>query len=363
MLVGISRLGWQVQFQPQASQPPAGDKHASTMKRAAAYTQGDELRSKQQRQESDAADYLPQAVAHHYSARENVPREQRLNSPILHLKSLNNWIKSVLIHKYVKRNDAVLDWCCGKGGDFMKFEKARISYYVGVDIAQGSVYDAADRYNKFQRPLSFPAKLYVADTTQVPMNEILTEDAPFDVCNCQFAFHYAFANEGRVRKALRSISSLMRPGVPGLEFGNSIYHIRFDDRHADKIFPDDDPYGIMYAFTLADAVSGLPEYLVHFETLAALAEEYGLELVLRANFHEFFNDMKGNTEYSKMMQGMSVIEHRGRGSRLSYEEWDAAYLYLVFAFKKTDTNPPSQPRQRPNVRFQPIDQAQIPVFT
>jgi len=38
-------------------------------------------------------------VAEHYSARENQRVDVRESSPIIHLKKLNNWIKSVLIRR------------------------------------------------------------------------------------------------------------------------------------------------------------------------------------------------------------------------------------------------------------------------
>ena len=87
-------------------------------------------------------------VALHYSGRENQSVGQRAQSPIYHLRCLNNWVKSVLINAYVREKDRVLDFACGKGGDLTKYRKARVGTYTGVDIALESVRrDAVGRYN------------------------------------------------------------------------------------------------------------------------------------------------------------------------------------------------------------------------
>lgn len=97
-------------------------------------------------------------VAEHYNKRLNFSREERNYSPIIGLKSFNNWIKSVLIAKYARDYHAsmddrqdnamdggrrgnrrppqkpfrVLDMGCGKGGDLQKWQKAGITDYVAV---------------------------------------------------------------------------------------------------------------------------------------------------------------------------------------------------------------------------------------
>jgi len=90
--------------------------------------------------------------------RQNFSREERTLSPIIGLKSFNNWVKSVLIAKFARYQDPsipepvtvvngaggrdrgrarappikVLELGCGKGGDLMKWQKAGLTEYVGV---------------------------------------------------------------------------------------------------------------------------------------------------------------------------------------------------------------------------------------
>ncbi|CAN6443410.1 unnamed protein product [Victoria cruziana] len=161
---------------------------------------------------------LARKVADHYSARTNQTLEEREASPIIHLKKLNNWIKSVLIHIYARRGDYVIDLACGKGGDLIKWDKARIGYYVGIDIAEGSIEDCRTRYNgdadqnMRRKKVSFPARLICGDCYEVGLYRILQDDAPFDICSCQFALHYSWSNEARARRALENVAALLRPG-------------------------------------------------------------------------------------------------------------------------------------------------------
>ncbi|KAL7252324.1 hypothetical protein ACSBR1_014048 [Camellia fascicularis] len=64
--------------------------------------------------EDESTKVFARKVADHYSARMNQTLEEQGASPIIHLKKLNNCIKSVLIQLYAYRGDAVLDLACGK---------------------------------------------------------------------------------------------------------------------------------------------------------------------------------------------------------------------------------------------------------
>eukprot|EP00252_Welwitschia_mirabilis_P027623 TRINITY_DN9520_c0_g1_i1.p1 TRINITY_DN9520_c0_g1~~TRINITY_DN9520_c0_g1_i1.p1 ORF type:complete len:357 (+),score=81.88 TRINITY_DN9520_c0_g1_i1:229-1299(+) len=327
--------------------------------------------------EDDNTKDLARKVAEHYSSRTNQTLEEREASPIIHLKKLNNWIKSVLIQMYAKRKDIVLDLACGKGGDLIKWDKARIGYYVGVDIAEGSIEDFRTRYNgeadppHRRRKFSFPAKLVCADCYEARLDEALKDDGPFDICSCQFALHYSWSTEERARRALANVSTLLRPGgtfigtmpdanvivkklreAEGLTFGNSVFWISFDEEYMEKKFKPSKPFGIQYKFLLQDAVD-CPELLVPFHVFEALAKEYDLELVMKMNFHAFVHEYLKKPEYAELMRTVGALGHNGGDEKtLSKDEWEAAYLYMAFVMRKkggaqppkknTERGPPSQ---------------------
>ncbi|KAF1899291.1 hypothetical protein Lal_00019418 [Lupinus albus] len=324
--------------------------------------------------EDESTKIFARKVADHYSARSNQTLEEREASPIIHLKKLNNWIKSVLIQLYTCRGDAVLDLACGKGGDLIKWDKAKIGYYVGIDIAEGSIKDCHTRYNgdadhhQRRKKFTFPARLICGDCYEVRLDKVLADDAPFDICSCQFALHYSWSTEARARQALANVSALLRPGgvfigtmpdanviikklreekmvkfclrwfgawecveetirslskesrsnvAEGLTFGNSVYWVRFDEEFSSK-----------------DAVD-CPEWVVPFHIFKSLAEEYDFELVFAKNSHEFVHEYMKKPEFVELMRRLGALGDSNQDqSTLSPEEWEVAYLYMTFVLRK-----------------------------
>ena len=85
-----------------------------------------------------------------------------------------------------------------------------------------------------------------------------------------------------------------------MTIGNEYYSIVFGQ---DNFRRGNGPFGLKYYFYLADAIgkkliSGpilyVDEYLVHFDTLVSVARDYGLELVKKVNFHEYFDSLITN---------------------------------------------------------------------
>ncbi|KAF8491945.1 mRNA capping enzyme-domain-containing protein [Gautieria morchelliformis] len=303
-------------------------------------------------------------VVEHYNSRPDVGVVQRRESPIIGLKAFNNWIKSVLIAKFTKQafegaapmqpgerlRGRVLDMGCGKGGDLQKWEKACVKEYVGLDIAAVSVDQARSRWK--QRP-RFDAQFAALDCYTEPITSALpasTLERPFDAVSMQFCMHYAFESVSKARMMLENVSKHLRKGgvflgtIPNADlllqrlnalppdappkFGNSVYQVRFEDRATHT-----QPFGHRYWFYLKDAVGDVPEYVVHWEHFEGLAREHGLHLLYKEEFHNIFEAERSHPDYKRLLQRMYVVSASGE-SQMDEDQWDAANIYLAFAFEK-----------------------------
>ena len=284
-------------------------------------------------------------VADHYNSRGNQNRQQRAESTIFRLRGFNNWVKSVLISQYARPGMRVLDLAGGKGGDLAKWRVAEVGHLLVADVAHVAVQLARERYvtSRDNLPSQFPALFVAADCFGTPFLDRMDPAIGFDLVSCQFAFHYAFATEERLRTALSNITKRLEPGgfflgttpnalrlvrlirsVPGHSWSNTICRLEFDPDIDKDCFPE---FGARYTFTLADAVDSVPEYLVHPRVFARVAGEYGLDLVLYKEFPEWKETFGNDPRYDTLMKIMRV-------DHLSVDEWQAANLYSVFCFQK-----------------------------
>ncbi|KAF9264872.1 guanine-N(7)-methyltransferase [Marasmius fiardii PR-910] len=295
--------------------------------------------------------------------------EQRLESPIIGLKNFNNWVKSVLISQFAlpaltaspymgrgngswRGSGKVLDMGCGKGGDLNKWSKARIKELLAVDVASVSVDQARARWEGMKGN-RYAASFAALDCYREPLSEAFSLHQltpPFDVVSMQFCMHYAFETEEKARRMLDNVSRWLRPGgifigtipnaeqllehlheVPSdsedLSFGNSIYRIRFDEREHHGV------YGHKYWFFLKDAVEDVPEYLVLWDHFVQLASEYGLQPTYKEEFHQVFDENQEHRDFGPLLTRMGVVDANGE-SAMDEDQWEAANIYVAFAFKK-----------------------------
>ncbi|KAI8428107.1 hypothetical protein MSG28_002372 [Choristoneura fumiferana] len=327
-------------------------------------------------------------VAAHYNHLEEKGLKERFNSPIFYLRNFNNWVKSVLIQEYtdkIREKDygrplRVLDICCGKGGDLSKWQKARVERVVFADIAEVSVQQCQTRYEDLRRRCGrlFSAEFIAADCTKDTLRDKYRDPSiNFDLVSCQFGLHYSFESITQARRMLTNISECLKPDgyffgtIPNAyeivsraqkssnnTFGNTIYCIKllFDTKEGYPLF------GAKYDFHL-EGVVDCPEFLVNFQLFVKLAAEYGLELVYSAGFSDFYKDhsekykqllnriicfesypappgkelIGEEADYEHAKAHWDQIKERDQRDRLgtmSRREWEAATIYMAFAFKK-----------------------------
>lgn len=149
----------------------------------------------------------------------------------------------------------------------------------------------------------------------------------------------------------------------GLEFGNGVYKVVFDEKHKDKRFPKDKPYGLEYSFTLSDAVTDCAEWLVPRHVVQNLAREAGLELLVWRNFQDFIHDRLREVPEDAQLWREMVLGSRNAPpgmppptkAPLSDDEWDAARLYIAFIFRKRPDGEDAAPEQPDPPPARPID--------
>jgi len=276
-------------------------------------------------------------VVSFYNQRAKV-RNKREDSPIFYLRAYNNWVKVLLIQTYCREGFSVFDEAGGKGGDLLKWLKARIGHLVFIDISEESVKEAESRYKKLR---TFPAIFMTLDLTKDIRRQLDDLGIDFDLVSCQFALHYSFETEDKARNFVRNAAYRLKPGgffigtIPdanwivyhlrkyGPKFGNDLYTIRFESKNLTK-------FGARYEFFLRDAIENVPEYLVHFPTLIDICRDNGLNLVYQKRFPEFY--LENKTEKNmKLMEKMRVFDENGS---IPEDIWEIAGMYMAFAFRK-----------------------------
>lgn len=280
-------------------------------------------------QKPQAADNHTKVVATHYNTLEEKGLDARSKSKIFFMRNFNNWIKSVLINEYLTKVKAslrlgeplrVLDMCCGKGGDLLKWDKAGITHLICTDIAEVSIQQCEERYrsmlersqsqrNKFGK--IFTAEFFACDSTLRRVREEYKDPSiELNLVSCQFAFHYCFESLKQAECMIRNAAECLRTGgyfigtIPdaneivkrqrdagNVSFGNDLYRITFQcDTEQPPLF------GAKYNFEL-DGVVNCPEFLVYFPLLVKLARKFGLQLLMKERFEDYFYKHKDSCEF------------------------------------------------------------------
>lgn len=80
---------------------------------------------------------------------------------------------------------------------------------------------------------------------------------------------------------------------------------------AAKSFDAAKPFGNKYIFELKEVIDKCPEYLVPFTAFERLCNDVGLDLVMKANFHDFFYQYCAIRDYHNLLAKMRVVDKSG----------------------------------------------------
>ncbi|MCO5598803.1 hypothetical protein L7F22_052902 [Adiantum nelumboides] len=298
-------------------------------------------------------------VAAHYNARQDAGRDARKQSPIIDLKTFNNWVKSVLIQQHGKKGGRVFDIGGGKGGDLKKWDKCGIRELILADIAEVSVSQAKDRF--MDQRHRYKADFFAMDCFGEPVENHVPEHllSPlFDTVSLQFCLHYGWDNYSHANLMLDNIAKYLRSGGTFIatfpdcyelhsrltqavvrdptakSFGNAFYNVSFDEVNRSE---DDhiqfEPFGQRYTFALTDAIDEVAEFVVDWRELEEMARQKGLRCIYHGNFANFWQEFG--------LQGGPFRNLADRfGIRINQEIpmnedlWGAVTIYAAVAFVK-----------------------------
>lgn len=230
---------------PRPRKRPGGAARVSAVEKEAVLKRQQD-REAEARREAESRG-VHDVVRQHYNAVPQRGRDWRkTESRIKGLRSFNNWVKSVIIHKFSPADAGngpplrVLDLGCGKGGDLGKWQQApqSVEVYVGIDPAEVSLDQARERHAEMQHKGSrggrggraqqmFDAVFIAQDAfghtiANIPVVRNIGFDpsAPnqrrggggFDVVSMMFCMHYAFESEAKTREMLQNVAGSLKKG-------------------------------------------------------------------------------------------------------------------------------------------------------
>ena len=258
------------------------------------------------------------------------------------LRNFHNFIKKNLITAVSKRNDTLIDYSVGRGGDLHKWDKNNLSFVYGIDYSPDNIHNVKSgtcaRYlNEYKKNKKLPKvifsvgdtsqsiidglafdndkdkKIFKAITGQGPKDKELLGQGVYDVYgiakngfnigSSQFSLHYYFESHKSLHNFLKNISDTIK--VDGyfigtcfdgrtvfnklkdktIETGFTIMHknkkmFEIIKMYTETGFPDDHT-SIGYPINVyQESIDNYHrEFLVNFDYLVQLMDDYGFNLL------------------------------------------------------------------------------------
>ena len=284
------------------------------------------------------------------------------------------------IHEYKNGfHGKILDLCCGRGVDLNKIKRAKYAEVVGMDIDYQNIKDAQEYYKNII-PSPKPKAYYVrgdssklifpeqscgfTESDKIYTKKFIPSKYMFDTVSLQFCFHYFFKDEITFRTILQNISDNLKIGgfVIGTTFdGERIYNaLKSDNVITGKTFSGETMWRIekkysasKFGFTDKRANFGKEidvfvktigvvhrEYLVNFNYVDKMMEEYGFSKISLKPFEEFYNELIDGKNLLDL-SGKELEKDMVSVKAMSDEEKRFSFFSSGFIYKKEKNAPDS----------------------
>jgi len=254
----------------------------------------------------------------------------------------NLYVKKKLITSVSRRGNILIDFACGKGGDFPKWIMANLSFVFGIDISKDNIENrlngACVRYLEYKKEnKDTPYCLFVEGNSSLNIRsgtnmftdkgnsitkavfgtnndktlgpavarQIGKGQNGFDVSSIQFALHYMFENNRTFYNFMRNAAECTKLNgyfIATCYDGRTIFNILKKKKQGESVeiyqdkkkiwsitkdydstrFEDNDS-SLGYKISVYQESIGqsIPEYLVNFDFLTNAMDKYGFSLVTR----------------------------------------------------------------------------------
>ena len=316
----------------------------------------------------------------------------------------NLYVKKKLIVGASNMGDSLIDYAVGKAGDISKWISAKLGFVFGIDISKDNIHNKLDgacarflnankKYPRLFRGLfvNGDSKLNIRDGTAFSTEKdkqiaravfgVGPKDASllgkgvykqygvaeqgFNVSSCQFALHYFFENKTTFHQFMQNLSECTKIQghfVGTCYDGKTVFNLLRKKENGESItimnggrkifeitklydqtgFPDEE-LSIGYPINVyQESINQVfREYLVNFEYLKRVAEDYGFVIITDEEakgmglnsgsglFQELFTEMQDEISKSR-----NVASNYKKAPYMTAEEKQISFMNRYFVFKK-----------------------------
>jgi hypothetical protein len=293
----------------------------------------------------------------------------------------NLFVKKKLIQGVSRKGGILIDFACGKGGDFPKWIASGLAFVFGIDISKDNIENrlngACARYLSFKKTTeTMPYALFVNGNSALNIrsgtnmfndkaNEITKTifGAPgsksdlgpavarqqsrgingFDVASCQFAMHYMFENKKTFYNFIRNVAECTKLNgyfIATCYDGKTIFNrlrqkmqgessdIYVDNKkiwsvtkmYESSVFEDDESSLGYKIDVYQDSINQtLSEYLVNFDFLTITMEKYGFALLTREEARQM-KMPSGSGMFSELYNSMIYDINKDSSKKSDYKD-------------------------------------------